>query len=117
MSRMDGIETAKKIREITASDFPIILLTDPVNKDLVSDFTNNAVNGFVPKPVTSSSVFDAIMNIFIIQPLDKAEEMAQVFPLKDDYRSLFAGLCVLVVEDSLTNQIISKAIQIGRAHV
>ncbi|NOY70658.1 MAG: response regulator [Deltaproteobacteria bacterium] len=110
MDGMDGMETAKKIREITASDFSIILLTDPANKIIFPESGNNVINGFVPKPVTTSSIFNAIMDIFGRQSVSETEKMAQIFPLKDDYRSLFTGLFVLVVEDSLTNQIISKAI-------
>lgn len=109
----DGIESARKIREKTGADFPIILLADPANKDFILDDQESAINRFVTKPVTPSSIFDALMDIFGKPAANTRNTDGALMPagsFDDDHPSLFSGLSVLVAEDSLTNQIISRAI-------
>jgi len=60
MPVMDGFEATKKIRELYGQELPIIAVSAHVGSEDIQNCFNVGMNGYVYKPVTKKSLFDAI---------------------------------------------------------
>ena len=108
MPEMDGVETLNRIRAAAGSaEPPAILLTMHGSKDLASAAPGLGIRRFLPKPVSHSSLFDAIMTVFGAEGPFGAPTAATVEHL--DLERL-RGARVLLVEDNETNQLVASEI-------
>ena len=108
MPEMDGVETLKRIRTASgASDPPAILLTMHGSKDLESSAAQLGIRRFLPKPVSHSSLFDAIMTVFGAAGPFGAPAVA---PTSQPDLERMRGARVLLVEDNETNQLVASEI-------
>lgn len=60
MPDMNGVETAKKIREYTKADIPVILISAYDLNEIEEEARNAGINGFIPKPLFKSTLFYGI---------------------------------------------------------
>ena len=103
MPTMDGVETCRRIRSQTLKDTPAMIMVTAhaleTAKEASSDIT---LNGFLTKPVTLSSLFDAIMLSHqngTTHPITISDHDS----LATDYPNL-SGAKVLLVEDNDINR-------------
>ncbi|NCB99230.1 MAG: response regulator [Clostridia bacterium] len=107
MEGMDGLETAKRIREICGKDIPIIIATAYDYSSIVDEAKDAGVNKIISKPLFQSSLFDMLVNTFgKYEPAKKEEEKRE----KVDFK----GMHVILAEDNEMNMeiavdILSKA--------
>jgi two-component system, sensor histidine kinase and response regulator len=113
MPDMDGVETLRRVRAAAGSaSAPAILLTMHGSNDLHSAAGELGIRKFLPKPISHSSLFDAIMAVFGASGAlgGSAADMAPVDPATDRLR----GARVLLVEDNETNQLVASEILMQR---
>jgi len=111
MPGLDGIATSTKIREMeTLSEQPkIILVTVYAQDEAMEQVKRTGLDGLLFKPVSPSSLFDAIMQVF-----GKAEHRQMVRSDKENREAEMArpiqGARILLVEDNEINQQIASEI-------
>lgn len=103
MPGLDGISTARAIKEV--SDFPIIMATAAG----LSEVTENAqihdvLSALLNKPVSASSLHDAIMDSFGYQVEQQSERKQQSCDKFSADVEKLAGANILLVEDNTLNQ-------------
>ncbi len=110
MPDLDGIETSRKIREELHLTMPIIMMT-AFTKD-VQRFEAEAVgtNGFLPKPIFQSTLFDAIMDAFGKRGKHALGSRQDFTTRASMYQKHLKGCRLLLAEDNLTNQQVATAI-------
>ncbi len=64
MPQMDGVETARAIREKIGSDVPILVLTSYDWSDIEAEARQAGINAFMPKPFFTSTFFQTIKPLF-----------------------------------------------------
>ena len=102
MPDMDGIETCRILHEQHASDddFPTLLMVTAYSLEEAKRASKNVnIAGFLTKPVTPSSLFDAVIQA---SHTEKALPIKQTFKTQVDATSLI-GAHVLLVEDNPLN--------------
>ena len=114
MPRMDGIEAAKRIKgnaQLSKTP-PIILVTAYGREDIMQQAEVAGLNGFLLKPVSPSTLFDAIMLAFdqkdsvISHPeYDSGQETDSLRKIRDAH--------LLLVEDNEINQQLAREILEG----
>lgn len=62
MPHLDGVETAKRIREITGHDTPIILVSAYDCTEIESGMREAGINGFLSKPLFKSTLYYGIQS-------------------------------------------------------
>lgn len=105
---MDGIEATKKIRTTPAiADIPIIMLSAFASETHESKALARGANSFIQKPVTASTLFDAIFRqldasfstaFYRREDMEKDDGADQVDRLK--------GARILMAEDNEANQFV-----------
>ncbi|MCS6993833.1 MAG: PAS domain S-box protein [Anaerolineales bacterium] len=104
MGGMTGLETAQRIRELTAPDrIPIILLLSA--DEMLYQDANSLLDGYLVKPVTRSQLFDVIMQVFGHR-VDSAAHQLQGLNQSEALWSLH-NKRVLLVEDNQINQMVA----------
>ncbi len=105
MPHMTGLQIARAVRALDGFEsLPFILMASPLLLDEVRDEVSDiGINGMLPKPVTPSNVFDAIMGA-----LGRGNENYQTV-YDDTHRenvdlNAIRGARILVVEDNPINQ-------------
>jgi two-component system, sensor histidine kinase and response regulator len=110
MPDLDGIETSKKIREELHLTVPIIMMT-AFGKDVQrSEAEAAGANGFLPKPIFQSTLFDAIMDAFGKHGSKRTDSAKDFTTRSSMYQRHLKGYRLLLAEDNLTNQQVAKAI-------
>ena len=108
---IDGLQVIRELRQDPElQNLPVILLLP--NKDSnQEEFLAAGANSVLVKPITSSSLFDAIMQVFgrSNQPQTWRTKPAATPLLLDDLK----GRRLLLVEDDLTNQMVAKGLLEG----
>ncbi len=104
MPGMDGLETAMEIRGDLNLKFPIILMTSAFTDFSMPGADTTAIDGFIAKPVTASSLFNAIMDILGEKPIRPAAPETEAAARHREYKTLLNGLKILVAEDNRVNQ-------------
>lgn len=104
MPGMDGIETARRIRERVGSEVPIIILTAYNYEQVEKEAREAGITAFLPKPLFKSKLYEKLRRL-----LYGAEEERQ------DLRSSvgdshFEGKRILLVEDNELNTEIAVSI-------
>lgn len=102
MPGMDGLETARRIREIVGEDASIIIASAYDLSVIKADANGSGVNEFVAKPLFSSTLHDAL-----VAARHRREQGGQQRePEKKAYN--FSGKRVLLVEDNEFNSEIAQ---------
>jgi two-component system, sensor histidine kinase and response regulator len=102
LPRMDGIDAAVHIRNREATrDVPIIIMSAYAGKEEEARSTEVGANVFLPKPITPSSLYNAIVEAKGLRPSPLRE------PAASDTEAEFAGARVLLAEDNETNQFVA----------
>ena len=109
MPGMDGLETAKAIRNDTQSQpASIILLSTAFGHELIQGRIDAAtVDAVMLKPIKPSSLFNTIMKLLGRE--ERASECNEA-PTGDIHPVQLAGRRVLVVEDSELNRVVATAL-------
>ena len=105
MPHMDGLEAARVIRASNAAikDTPIILATALDMKEIRQQAEQAGLNGFLLKPFSPSSLFDAIMAVFGKKDAESAPALEDAAAEIERLRTIF-GARILLVEDNEINQ-------------
>jgi signal transduction histidine kinase/CheY-like chemotaxis protein len=111
MPGMDGIETARKIKEMSNSTPGpnIIMATAYGRQEVMKQARDVGLNGFLIKPVNASVMFNTIMEVFD-KDVDRGPRIrARQEPEKDTLKTI-KGASVLLVEDNEINQQVAREI-------
>lgn len=95
MPGMDGIETARIIRNKLGEDVPILLISAYDWSDIEQEAREAGVNGFISKPLFKSTLFHGLKHY--------AESAVQLTEGNASGRDDFGGIHVLVAEDNELN--------------
>jgi PAS domain S-box-containing protein len=102
MPEMDGLEAARRIKgDLTLSTVPAIIMIAPFGGETdQADAYEAGADGFLRKPVSSSSLYDAIVGI--LSPEELSAVKRSLHRLETAYN--FTGAHILLVEDNEINQ-------------
>ena len=110
MPELDGFETAKSIMENFNIKIPIIMFS-PIGKDIETSLAESlGIRSFLNKPINSSMLFDAIIDIFSKKPAKIENTKRTIKTQIELYKERLKGTRILVAEDNITNQDIALAI-------
>jgi CheY-like chemotaxis protein/two-component sensor histidine kinase len=109
MPGMDGLETAKRIREYKElSNMSIVLMVTAYGREgVMKQAEKIGIDDFLIKPVTQSMLFNSIMNIFDKTVVSGQPEKREKISSRDRLHQL-KGTKILVVEDNDINQLVVK---------
>ena len=94
MAEMDGVETARQIRERISAELPILLISAYDWSDIETAAVDAGANGFISKPLFRSTLFETINGLLSTD----AKPMEQ-----EDSHADLAGMNVLIAEDNDVN--------------
>lgn len=103
MPEMDGVETARRIRETVGPDTPIIIISAYDWSDIEEEARAVGVNGFIAKPMFQSSIYNVLVNV-TNGAFGMAESKAGV------RGHSLEGKRLLLAEDNALNMEIAKAL-------
>jgi two-component system sensor histidine kinase/response regulator len=99
---MSGIDAAWKIRKSPLTrDLPIILMSAYADREEEARCRDVGINAFLSKPITQSSLYDAIAEARGLREVSRLKKQAS------DVVPQFAGTRVLLAEDNETNQFVA----------
>ncbi|MYM22004.1 response regulator [Duganella sp. FT135W] len=102
MPGMDGIQTMRAIQSLTP--VPVICMVGAYTRGkLMQEMAEASAAAFLTKPVTASSLFDAVQTALAPQQPDGAAPSAPSTPALD-------GVRILLVEDNPVNQNVARGI-------
>ncbi|MBF0398378.1 MAG: response regulator [Desulfobacterales bacterium] len=111
MPGIDGIETARRIRQELKSSVPLIMITGDKEEEGAKDAAQVNIDGYLTKPVIESALFDIIFDIFVRKgKLSGYRKKKEITTKVSIYRERLKGIRVLLAEDHLINQEIAKDI-------
>ncbi len=97
MPGMDGVQTARLIREKVGKEIPILVLTSYDWSDIETEARQAGINAFMPKPFFTSTFFQTIKPLF-------AEKTGKELPVPQTAESsAMEGKLFLVAEDNELN--------------
>lgn len=105
MPNMDGIETSKRIGELSLINSPHILMVSAYDKDAAKfkAINNNVdIHRFLEKPVNHQALYSALNDICSIQIPQINAELAHQEEVED-----FSSATILLVEDDAMNQLVA----------
>ncbi len=105
MPNMDGIETARRIRECVGDDVPILLITAYDWSEIEDEARKAGINGFLSKPL-----FRSTLRFGLLQYVDGASDSMEG---NDDENVDFSGRRILLAEDNDINWEIAETILKG----
>lgn len=100
MPDMDGVELTRRIRRDIGEDVPIVMISAYDITEVEKEAREVGVNGFLPKPLYRSSVFNTVKDV--------VEKKTGVVTLPDDVKRPLEGRCLLVAEDNEINQEVAQ---------
>jgi signal transduction histidine kinase/DNA-binding response OmpR family regulator len=105
MPNLDGIEVARTIQDNKSlNEIPTVIMVTAYGREEAGDAASDVdISGFLTKPVTSSSLFDAIMHAMGHETSAENRNNEQLIEAKNSVRKL-SGSRVLLVEDNEINQ-------------
>ena len=103
---IDGIETAQRVRQRYQGDqLPIIMISAFAGKEEEARASEVGIDHFLPKPITASALYDAILQVNGIT--GKGEIQRRDADVAD---TEFHGLRLLLAEDNEVNQFVAEEI-------
>lgn len=113
MPDMDGIATARAIREAVGKDIPIILISAYDWSDIEQKAREAGINGFITKPLFKSRLINSFKE-FLNKEQEDLKKMDTVFDSTVD----FSGKTVLLVEDNELNaEIVREVLKMSGTQV
>ena len=110
MPKMDGLQTAKRIREIVDNDLPIMVLTSYNFEEIEEEAEGSGIHVFLPKPFFVSNFRNAVARLHEEREASVTDAMAV-----EEEMSL-AGLNILAAEDNPINaEILAELLDIEAA--
>jgi len=110
MPDMDGIETARRIREyFKGSVIPIIMVTSHSGDDIRKQAKDLNLEGFLIKPTTPSVLFNAVMEVFDKDKCQPSCSLSGQVPDHEEWDKL-RGARILLVEDNEINLQVAREI-------
>jgi two-component system sensor histidine kinase/response regulator len=105
MPGISGLEAARRIKQDSSlgAPPPIILVSAHSHQEMLSDAEDWAVEAFLPKPVTPSTVLQSVMSVFSRQQAPKQERPQPPTGGRGAAEAIL-GARVLLVEDNRINQ-------------
>ncbi len=100
MPNMDGLETARQIRQKIGDDVPIIVISAYDTEEIEKEAKAIGVNGFINKPFFRSTVYDSLKPLLETNAHENAREVRRGNSLR--------GMRILVAEDNELNWEIAK---------
>lgn len=114
MPEMDGVETARKIRDLSAyTRTPTVFMVSAYGVDEVADeLAKIGVVTFLPKPINTSHLFDKIIEMF---STSGAKGMVPITRTSEDegQQAVVANARILLAEDNELNQAVAVGILEG----
>ncbi|MGM0501953.1 MAG: response regulator, partial [Bacillota bacterium] len=105
MPELDGLETAEQIKkELEVKEVPKIVLVTAFSDDFSAE-QNNVIEKVLFKPVTQSTLFDAIIDTLSTKEPQDSSAQIEKLEIRD-----LSGIKVLVAEDNKINQEIAVEI-------
>ncbi|MBQ1303247.1 MAG: response regulator [Firmicutes bacterium] len=101
MPEMDGVETARRIREIVGNDSAILILTAYKWDDVLEEALEAGVDSFLAKPLFASNVVDEF---------SRAIRRKGLAGVGIDRKAELSGRKILLAEDMLVNAEIMKEV-------
>ena len=96
MPGMDGVQTARAIRERVGHDVPILVLTSYDWSEIEEQARAAGINAFMPKPFFASTFWQAIKPLF-------TQEQSHEVQAEPPAENVLAGRLFLVAEDNEMN--------------
>ena len=111
MPGMDGIETTRRINEITATDhIPAVIMATAYCCDEIMQLSKDAgIKSVLPKPLSPSAFHNALAEVFNLSGAPKVRKRGKDFQAADLVRHL-KGAAILLVEDNEVNQLVAVRI-------
>lgn len=114
MPDMDGVETARKIRDLSAyTRTPTVFMVSAYGVDEISnDLAEIGVKTFLPKPINTSHLFDKMIEMF---SASNPKGMVSIAPDAEDkgHQAVVANARILLAEDNELNQAVAIGILEG----
>jgi PAS domain S-box-containing protein len=110
MPEMDGVEATRLIKEdLSLTATPSVVMVTAYDRDEMQRKIHNVkVDGFLTKPVTSSSLLDAALTALNIQNSQRSEESSNSQDWGLNAVKNIQGASILLIEDNIVNQQIAK---------
>ncbi len=104
MPVMDGIETAKAIRELPVNPLPhMVMVTAYGREEVLKEASLAGLEDVLIKPVSASTMFDTLIEVLGGQSAEKGDADQKVTPLMENI-NIIKGANVLLAEDNEFNQ-------------
>ena len=108
MPEMDGIETARAIRELPISPLPhMVMVTAYGREEVLKEASLAGLEDVLIKPVNSSTMFDTMVQVLGGTCDETPDEDQQAAPLAQNLNTI-KGSSILLVEDNEFNQQIAS---------
>lgn len=99
MPKMDGIETARQIRQLVGADPMIIMITAYDWSSIEEEAREAGIDFFITKPLLRSVIYETFLQIDTKETIEKV-----------DTDSALSETHILLVEDNILNQEIAKTL-------
>ena len=107
MPGLDGFATARRMKELPLQKAPLLIMVSADGSHLIrSELQELGFSGFITKPLTSSLLYDALINAF--RPEAVAAEPYQLARVADANLARGHRARLLLVEDNPINQEVAK---------
>ena len=108
MPGLDGLAASRMLRDVLAPKIPpLVIMTTAYDQQALHDAAKNAdISTVLIKPVTQSTLYDAIMEVFRTKSAFTPSMTMQ--PNNKPPEELLQGVQVLLAEDNELNQLIAK---------
>ncbi|WOT06163.1 response regulator [Shewanella youngdeokensis] len=104
MPKLNGLEVAEFIEQLPAAITPYVVMVTAYGKeDLLLTATNATINTVLTKPVTPSTLWDALIPVLGFEPRNQTRLLHKQDQVEQAINKL-AGAKLLVVEDNDLNQ-------------
>ncbi len=116
MPEMDGLETTRRINEITAPDrIPAVIMATAYSCDeIIQKAREVGIRTVLPKPLSPSSLHDVLAVVFGAEgdSADERKKLARTAQIRDTSALVrhLAGARILLVEDNEVNQLVARKI-------
>ncbi|OPY75713.1 MAG: Virulence sensor protein BvgS precursor [Syntrophorhabdus sp. PtaU1.Bin058] len=113
MPHMDGIRTARAIRELPVSPLPhMVMVTAYGREEVFKEAALAGLENVLVKPVSASTIFNTLVHVLGGHRDEKREADHEVSPLMKDLAAIH-GASILLVEDNEFNQQIASELLTG----
>lgn len=110
MPGMDGIATAREIRQLPLATPPHLTMVTAHGREEVHKPAQQAgIEDILTKPLNPSLLFDTVMQALAATPQERAADAGAKMPLPSEELAAIQGARILLVEDNALNQEVALA--------